>query len=278
MTEPRLQGIRVLVTRPKERAHDLCFLLEDEGAAVLALPLLELLPPQDPRPFRAAAEQLGRFTWVAFASPSGVQALCEAAREAGTWDSLYRLKVAAVGPRTAYAAREHGLHVSIEAEGTQSTGTRLVELLREVLTTDDHVLLPGAQEGRREMREGLTDAGIPFTWVAAYRSAAPEWTDEAKAVLEGAHPDAVVLASPRACEALWELPGGRGQALAKAAKLVAIGPTTAAALERLGLEAASVAHVPTAEGLVDAVVHAVGRGPAPAAPECAVGPGCGHRH
>ena len=277
MSAQRLKDVRVLVTRPKERAHELCFLLEDEGATVLALPLLEFLPPDDPRPFRAAAEQLGRFTWVAFASPTGVQALCEAAREAGSRESLYRLKVAAVGPRTAYAAREHGLHVSVEAEATSSTGTRLVELLREVLTSDDHVLLPGAQEGRREMREGLTEAGIPFTWVAAYKSVAPQLTEDARAVLAQPPPDAVVLASPRACEALWELPEGRGQALAKAAKLVAIGPTTSAALERLDLVPASVAAVPTAEGLVDAVVHAVGRGPAPEAPE-ASGPVCGHRH
>ena len=39
----RLAGMRVLVPRPRERAEQLCFLLEDEGAEVLAVPLLELL-------------------------------------------------------------------------------------------------------------------------------------------------------------------------------------------------------------------------------------------
>jgi len=54
----RLAGVRVLVPRPRERAEQICFLLEDEGAEVLAIPLLELEPPGDPRPLRAAAELL----------------------------------------------------------------------------------------------------------------------------------------------------------------------------------------------------------------------------
>ncbi|HZA52583.1 MAG TPA: uroporphyrinogen-III synthase, partial [Myxococcaceae bacterium] len=54
----RLQGVRVLVTRPRDRAGELCFLLEDEGAEVVSIPLLELLPPEDPRPLRAAAERI----------------------------------------------------------------------------------------------------------------------------------------------------------------------------------------------------------------------------
>ncbi|MFP2934285.1 uroporphyrinogen-III synthase, partial [Pyxidicoccus sp. 3LG] len=41
------------------------------------------------------------------------------------------------------------------------------------------------------------------------------------------------------------------------AKVVAIGPTTAAALERLGLPATCVAERPTSESLVDATVRAV---------------------
>jgi uroporphyrinogen-III synthase len=70
----RLEGCRVLVTRPRARAEELCFLLEDEGAEVVVLPLLELEPPSDTRALRAAAETLGRFTWVAFASAAGVEA------------------------------------------------------------------------------------------------------------------------------------------------------------------------------------------------------------
>lgn len=258
MSAPRLEGIRVLVTRPRGRSAELCFLLEDEGADVVSLPLLELQPAEDPRPLQAAAERLSRFTWTAFTSPSSVQALCEAAREAGTREALYRLKVAVVGPKTAFAAREHGLHVLVHAE--QTTGAGLAEELRPHLSVEDHVLLPAAQEGRTELHDALVDAGVVVTWVAAYRSTPVALTDEARAMLQGEPPHAVVLASPRTCEALWELPEGQGQALARAAKLVAIGPTTAAALHRFELHPDEIAEEPTSEALVEAVVRAVGRG------------------
>ncbi|HMK73370.1 MAG TPA: uroporphyrinogen-III synthase, partial [Myxococcaceae bacterium] len=84
MSERRLAGCRILVTRPRARAEELCFLLEEEGAEVVSLPLLELEPPGDGRPLRAAVEGLGRFAWVAFASPSAVEAVVEAARTAGS--------------------------------------------------------------------------------------------------------------------------------------------------------------------------------------------------
>ena len=55
----RLLGRRVVVTRPRARSEELCFLLEEEGAEVVALPMLELEPPTDARGLRAAAETLG---------------------------------------------------------------------------------------------------------------------------------------------------------------------------------------------------------------------------
>ena len=80
MSGLRLSGLRVVVTRPRQRSEELCFLLEEEGAEVVALPMLELEPPTDARGLRAAADTLGRFSWVAFASPAGVESLVEAAR------------------------------------------------------------------------------------------------------------------------------------------------------------------------------------------------------
>src|SRR5512146_261834 len=112
----RLAGARILVTRPRGRAEELCRLLEGEGAAVVALPVLELLPPEDPRPLRAAAEQVRRYAWIAFASPSAVEAFLEAAREAGSLDALRDVKLAAVGPKTSAQLRAAGLEVQGQVE------------------------------------------------------------------------------------------------------------------------------------------------------------------
>ena len=64
-----------------------------------------------------------------------------------------------------------------------------------------------------------------------------------------------MLASPRSVEALLELAEGRE--LAAKARLIAIGPTTAGALESEQLPVAQIADTPTPEGLVEAVVRAL---------------------
>lgn len=250
--ERRLEGKRVLVTRPKERVEELCFLLEDEGAEVMSLPVLELRPPEDSRPLAAAAESIQRYRWVVFASPSAVEALMEALREAGTADRLGHVRIAVVGPRTARTAEGYGLTVA--AEPAEATGLGLFEAIRESLHPDDEVLLPAGEEGRRELELALREHGVRVTRVTAYRSTPAELPPEAHEALGQTPPDVVLFASPRTAEFFLEATGaGRlGQA-----KVVAIGPTTAAALARLGVDVAAVAERPTPEGLVDATVRAV---------------------
>ncbi|MBS1151876.1 MAG: Uroporphyrinogen-III synthase [Myxococcaceae bacterium] len=83
-----LQGVRVALTASRERSEAISFLLEDEGAQLLHLPVLELLPPIDPRPFAAVVEQLQRYPWILLSSLEAVTALWEGARVAGTLKRL----------------------------------------------------------------------------------------------------------------------------------------------------------------------------------------------
>jgi len=265
----RLVGQRILVTRPRQRCEELCFLLEEEGAEVVALPMLELEPPSDGRALRAAAETLGRFSWVAFASPAAVEALVEAARVAGTGAALRRLRVAVVGAATERAARAAGLEVQLRCEG--GTGAALGRELAQRLLPEDQVLLPAAEEGRLELEEALAEAATApepqapspqapppsppaVTRVAAYRSTRLPVAEEVWADLRTRPPTAVLFASPRTAEAFVDA-GGRP--LLAQAQVVAIGPTTASALAALGFPPAGVAERPSSADLVEAAVRAI---------------------
>ncbi|RJS26975.1 uroporphyrinogen-III synthase [Corallococcus sp. H22C18031201] len=250
--ERRLEGIRVLVTRPRERAEELCFLLEDEGAEVSSVPLLELQPPEDPRPLASAAEHIQRYGWVVFASPSAVDALMDALREAGTVSWLSRVKLAAVGPRTARTLESYGLTVTLEP--VEGTGLALFTAMRDGLLPEDEVLLPAAEAGRRELEDALREQGVRVTRVTAYRSSPALLSEDALSTLDAAPPQVVLFASPRTAEAFLEAAGRERLA---GAKVVAIGPTTAGALERLEIPVAAVAERPTPESLVDAAVLAI---------------------
>jgi uroporphyrinogen-III synthase len=249
----RLAGVRVLVPRPRERAEQLCFLLEDEGAEVLALPLLELEPPTDPRPLRAAAELLRRFEWVAFASERAVVALVEAARTAGTSEVLRTRKLAAVGPGTAAALSAHGLEPTLVA--TVSTGEGLAGALLPRLAPGETVLLPAAEEGRRALEAGLTAAGVTVERVAAYRARPAGVAPEGWAEVVAHPPRCVLFGSPRTVEAFLALPGA--EALVLSVRAVAVGPTTATALRSRGWEPAAIASSPTPPEWVEAAVRAV---------------------
>jgi uroporphyrinogen-III synthase len=258
----RLEGLRIVVTRPRVRSEELCFLLEEEGAEVVALPMLELEPPRDARPLRAAAETLSRFAWVAFASAAAVEALSEAARTAGTTVALKRLKVAVVGTATGRAARAAGLQVTLEAQG--GTGLSLGAELAPRLLPGEEVLLPAAEEGRPELEAALLEAqttpaslalaSATVTRVAAYRSAPLGVAEAVWADLRNRPPAAVLFASPRTAEAFLEAGGRPVLGLSRA---VAIGPTTATALAALGFPAAGVAERPEAVGFVEAAVRAI---------------------
>ncbi|MBI3184797.1 MAG: uroporphyrinogen-III synthase [Myxococcales bacterium] len=245
-----------MVTRPRDRAAGLCALLEKEGARVTALPLLELFPPDDPRPLAQAAAEISRYRWVLFASPKAVEALAEAARVAGTFEQLATVSIAAVGPATARQVRELGLEVAREA--ATSTGLGLFEMLKGELQPGERVLLPVAQEGRRELHQALEGAGVAVTRVAAYKSEGRPLDGAALDSLEADPPRVVVFGSPKTAEAFLEATGPRGRTILRAAHLVAIGPTTAAALGQLGLAVSAVAERPTSAALVEAVVLAAG--------------------
>ncbi len=254
--DARLNGVRVLLTRPKDRVQELQFLLEDEGAEVLALPMLELVPPDDTRPLESAVEHVHRYRWVLFTSPAAVHALVEAARQAGSIDRLRKVRIGVVGPQTALACQSLQLPVAVEA--AQRTGEGLYEAIRQELDASDEVLLPAAQEGRRELKETLEEHGVQVTWVAAYRSESRPLEPAILFALRDRPADVIVFASPRTAEAFLESTQAEGAEWVRRAKLVAIGPTTARGLDALGLTAAAVAEEPTPSGLVEAVVRAVG--------------------
>lgn len=253
-----LEGVRVLVTRPRQRALELCELLAAAGAQVTCLPVLEFGPPGDIGPLTEAIRQLSRFAWVAFASPAGVEAVHHAVEEAGTLPVLAQRKIAAVGSKTAEAVEALGLRVRLVAKS--SSGQGLAADLAEVLEPGAEVFVPQAEEGRPELREALVQAGFRVTAVAAYRAVLPKVDDALLDELSAAPPHVVVFASPRSAKEFLNLRPGWAKAWLGAAKIVAIGSTTEAAIQELGFLVAARAAEASTLGLFQAVVDVAGVG------------------
>lgn len=223
--------MRVALTSSPQRSEAITFLLEDEGAQVLHLPLLERDPPDDPRPFRATVEHLHRYPRILLSSLEAVTALWDGARVAGTTAAL---KTAGLIACTADVSRV------LTAVG-HAPAIDLAAGHALAIDADTEVLVPlGAFDPT--WPHALADAGAVAIAVLAWTPAEPALPDE--------RPDVIVFDAPGAASALrqarpaWVADAGR----------VAASSAIAAELKALGLPAHT-----TAQGGADALLDAAQR-------------------
>lgn len=168
MADP-LEGVRIVVTRPKEQAEALIRGLEGLGAAVVPFPVLKIAPPRDWGPLDAALRNVDAFDWVVFGSVNAVRFAFDRHMELGLDRGLWRRpRMAAVGEATKAALAERGVAVSLVPQRTDASG--VVEAFKGRGVAGKAVLLPQARQGRPVLQEGLRRLGANVTRVEAYES------------------------------------------------------------------------------------------------------------
>ena len=211
--------MRVVVTRPADQAGPLASRLRDAGHEVVLCPLVRVEPLGD--------EEIDTsgYDWVVVTSPNGAFEL--ARRRRGTL-----ARVAAVGPGTAAALREHGIEPDLVPRVSTQEG-----LLEELPRPAGRVLFAGAEGARRLLVEKLEADFVPL-----YRTVELE-----PEVLPSG--DLVVLASASAARAFGRLRLGL--------PAVSIGPQTTAAARETDVNVVAEARTHDLDGLVEAVARSV---------------------
>lgn len=236
MSSP-LENLRVVVTRATQQNAPLRALLEERGAVVIEMPLIEIVEPVDGG--RARDKELARlalFDWVVVTSPNGAARIAPFLHGAGL------PKVAAVGRAT---ARAIGGDVALIAE--PALASALVAAFPEGAGS---ILLVQGQLADNSLGEALAAKGWNVTRVEGYRTVPCRPT--ADAVVAAGDADVVLFASGSAVSA-WHATFGT-----KTPPIVAVmGPPTAERARELGLNLTTVADEQTLEGLVVAAERAV---------------------
>src|SRR5712692_5934453 len=93
-----LFGQRIVITRDRGRNEQLAEPLEELGAEVLALPVIEILPPSDPGPLDRAIARLDSYDWLIFTSANGVSGFLDRLDASGRDQRALRAKLCAIGP------------------------------------------------------------------------------------------------------------------------------------------------------------------------------------
>ncbi len=204
--------MKIVVTRSDDQADPLVARLEALGHEVVRCPLIRIDPlgnePIDPSPY----------DWVVVTSPNG-------ARELARRLAVRPRRIAAIGPGTAEALRDHGLDAELVPAIHTQEG-----LLAEL--PQGRVLLAAAEGARRLLVDERGADFLPLYRTVELRPPAPVG-------------DVALLASASAARAL----AATGARL----PVVAIGPQTAAEARGHGLDVVAVADSHDLDGLLDVV-------------------------
>jgi uroporphyrinogen-III synthase len=250
-----LSGRRILITRARHQAQSLASALEEKGATVVAIPAIEILPPDSYDALDAALWNAKNYQWLVVTSANGAEVLAErlAALKLPT-AALDPLKIAAIGPATARALGEMGLHV--DEVPKQAIAESLVESLRDQVG-GKNVLLVRAKVARDVLPEELRNAGAHVDVVDAYQTVVPVTSaDDVRLIFAAPSrmPDIVTFTSSSTVTNFFRLLHEANVPAWPASMAAAsIGPITSQTLRHHGVEPVVEATEYTIPGVVEAL-------------------------
>ncbi len=242
-----LFGRKVLVTRTGAQASQLVDALRTAGAEAIEVPVIEVVDPHDGgAALREAAGTLGQYDWVVVTSPNGASRLLEAVADVGGDARSFALSsVAVVGPGTAAVLAAGGIVADLLPD--RFVAEALLDAFPEPGPAGGRVLLARAAVARDVLPDGLRALGWEVHVVDAYRTVPVTATEGQRARV--AEAEVVTFASSSAVDNFVAAFGPE----ALPAVVACIGPVTAAAARRQGIDVTVEAELHTIDGLVAAL-------------------------
>ena len=248
-----LFGRSVVVTRARAQASALTGRLRALGARAVEVPAIRIADPADGgAALRRGVEGIraGRYAWVVLTSPNAVGRLCELLPDGRLWAGT---RIAAIGPGTAAALA--GFRLVADLVPDRFVAEALLEVFPPAPAPGAGpaaVLMPRAAVARDVLPEGLAAAGWSVEVVEAYRT---ERAEIAEGVLaDAAAADAICFTSSSTVTNYLATAG----AGSVPPVVACIGPVTAATARAAGLSVTVEAAEHTIDGLVTALVGALG--------------------
>ena len=247
---PKLDGVRVLVTRPTRQARGLCELIEARGGEAIAFPALEILALDAAPPARA-----GRTDIVIFTSPNAVrygkQVLSRAQKQSP------RLTLGAIGPSTLQALEDQSQRVELSPTRGFTSEALLEEPALQDLS-DKNILIVRGEGGREHLARALGKRGANVHFAEVYRRLKPSVSPSDVAALEvrwdGSGIDIVAANSVETLENLYHMLSAAGRIHLLSTPIVTPSSRVARRAKALGLEGeVVVAEGPDDRGIVEAI-------------------------
>ena len=265
-----LAGNTILVTRAATQSGQFADRLQEQGARAIEMPALVIGPPSSWEALDSAIDQLSTFHWLILTSHNAVDYFFERLEASGKdARSLFGIKIAVVGKKTAESLRSHSLQPDFIPPNFVADS--LVENFPWEGVEGEHggiaptgckILFPRVESGGREVLvKEFTAKGAQVIEVPAYQSCCPETIDPiALAALQNRAVNIITFASSKTvqnfCKLIEQSPElSRSQDWLKNVCIASIGPETSKScydlLGKLDVEAQEY----TLDGLNEAIVQ-----------------------
>lgn len=257
-----LVGKTVLVTRSTGQSGQFSDRLQQEGATVIEMPALEIVPPSSWEELDRAIAHLADFDWLVLTSANSVDYFFDRlASQVQDIRALAGLKIAVVGEKTAQWLGRRGIKPDfIPPEYVaDSLAIHFPEPLEGI-----KVLFPRVESGGRDVLvRDFTSRGAAVTEVAAYQSRCPgAIAPQALEGLQNRQVDVVTFASSKTvkhfCQMLQQVQGDNWQTCLEGVCVASIGPQTSKTCISLLGRVDAEAQEYTLEGLIQAIIQWIG--------------------
>lgn len=175
MTEAPLQGVGVLVTRPRTQAAGLATAIENRGGKAFRFPVIEIVPRPESR-VAAEVAALPLPDIVIFVSPNAVEYGLRYAKDS---------TIGAIGPATEAAIKASGRVVDISPQIGYDSESLLAEPALSAVA-GKHVLIVRGNNGLEHLAESLRNRGAKVSYLSVYNRNLPKIDPQLLAEIEAA--------------------------------------------------------------------------------------------
>ncbi len=251
-----LLGKTVVVTRARAQASELVKRLNEEGAEVFEFPVIQILPPRDPKAIDREIGRISTYDWAVFTSANGVDSFFERLEKLEKDARIFSgIKIAAIGEATAEALREQGLRTDlVPKEFTSQALFRSFKEKGEV--RGKKFLLARADIAPPNLKESLEREGAEVVEIEAYRTRKDRGDRKTLlALLKQRRVNYVTFTSSSTVRNFFEAIPAKARESLRKVDLISIGPVTSETVREYGFQPAREAKIHTIEGLAKAVVN-----------------------
>lgn len=252
-----LFGKRIIVTRAREQASQFMAGLSELGAECIEFPTIEINPPASWEGMDRAIRAIDDYHWLIFTSVNGVDYFFRRIFDLGEdIRCLGKIKVAAIGPKTATAVQTMGINPDLVPEEYKAEG--VIEAFVGKDLKGVNILVPRAAEAREVLPDELREMGARVDVVEAYRTVMPDTgANELGEMLERGEIDMATFTSSSTVTNFISMFKGKEENLRKWMQNVAIaciGPITAKTAEKNGFKVSITPKDYTIEALTESIV------------------------